>query len=300
MKHDFFGQLEARMSEMVQQAHRVNANWLGDYETLLKNQDKRPDLIQRSLLALDAPGNPANPTEGSAVEVSGSVVDQALLACNLRSPTEWEQRIMILRHSQEWWREFRSLKRMPPLVRKALSGVHKNLGTSNFMHGVDWHLFGHMIAANNPVANILVNENNRNLASLSAAMDEIPHEGEISEAHYERFLKCFLPLHESVSNPGIATTSRLLALKRPDVFMPVTSANRARLKQALNLKPSDFKLQGFRNLMVRIKQFHRIQYPQKFTLSSDEEIAEFSQMALLDAVFYKEKQKPEKKKPLRP
>jgi hypothetical protein len=77
--------------------------------------------------------------------------------------------------------------------------------------------FGNMApnwSFNNPI-----NDNN---ADISLALDEIPAQGEVLRHQYLRFMQRFLPAFQ---RSGIATATRLLAMKRPDRFICVNNQN---------------------------------------------------------------------------
>jgi hypothetical protein len=58
---------------------------------------------------------------------------------------------------------------------------------------------------------------------ISQALDEIPLFGEITEEHFNRYKERF---KEVFKGNSIASFSRLLAMKRPDIFYCITSANK--------------------------------------------------------------------------
>ncbi len=288
MNPDFMTQIEAHMDQMLEPARRVEVDWLKRYETLLKHQNHRPDRMQRSLVALDAPAHPLAPNGApqgdEGAEDSVSVVDRAMLACHLRSPTEWDQRLAILKQAQVWWTQYTHFSRMPVHVRQALAGTIKRMRDTP-ADGVDWHLFGHMREGRGPFRALLQQKDSEKLHLLSHALDAIPMQGAVTASHYQQFSERYRPLHGAVANPGISTVTRLLALKRPDVFMPITAANLSGMARCLGLRAQKPRLEDYGHTMAQLKNQFQIKPTDLIDLTTEEGIAGFSPMALLDAVL---------------
>jgi HKD family nuclease len=93
-----------------------------------------------------------------------------------------------------------------------------------------WGWFGNMQGAGYYYQAI-----NHNDPHLSAALDEIPLQGQISRSQYEAYLREFMKAFPKGGH-GIATASRLLALKRPDQFICLDSKNRHELCKDFGIK----------------------------------------------------------------
>src|SRR4051794_26315302 len=100
---------------------------------------------------------------------------------------------------------------MPDNARRGIAGIDRN-------DDFDWLWFGSMKGAG--YYKQAINQNNR---QLSGALDEIPLEGEVTRNHFERYLSLFRGAFERW---GIATATRLLAIKRPGYFVCLDSKNR--------------------------------------------------------------------------
>ena len=85
----------------------------------------------------------------------------------------------------------------------------------------DWAYFGSMKGAGMFKKHI-----NDNSELISKALDQIPLNGQITKTNYDNFLKYF-----QMELPGnyLATSTRLLAMKRPDIFICYDSKNNNRL-----------------------------------------------------------------------
>lgn len=73
--------------------------------------------------------------------------------------------------------------------------------------------------------------------NISLAIDSIPLEGDVTESHYERFIMYFRKAFPDFQELSGAT--RLLAMKRPDVFVCFNSKNRKKLCNDFGIKPSN-------------------------------------------------------------
>ncbi|MCF6437520.1 MULTISPECIES: hypothetical protein [Pseudoalteromonas] len=122
------------------------------------------------------------------------------------------------------------LKEMIVEDRLAFSGKHTtSLDTSVYNFDVEWFSSTKTAKGFHQL-----------LADLPGAFDEalahIPHEGEVSEQDYQRFVVAyFMAFNDSDEKPTLAPATRLLAMRRPDVFTPVTSSKLDPLCSALGI-----------------------------------------------------------------
>jgi hypothetical protein len=93
-----------------------------------------------------------------------------------------------------------------------------------------WSMFGTMEGAG--YYHQAVNEND---AHLSRALDKVPLEGVVSRSQYDEYLQEFTKAFPKGGH-GVATATRLLALKRPDQFVCFDSKNRPSICNDLGIK----------------------------------------------------------------
>ena len=142
-------------------------------------------------------------------------------------PDIFKERLAVLDRAKELFREYPHFSSMEDSDRKGIAGF---IGGKTCV--IDWFLFGSMLY---PKFKQEINNNNEH---ISLALDNIPLEGEITKTHYENFL-------EEIKNAfpdgglGIATASRLLTMKRPDVFICFDNKNRKKLCEEFGIKNSD-------------------------------------------------------------
>ncbi len=138
-----------------------------------------------------------------------------------------------------------------------LRGVHNAFETTDHFHQMNlsmrktiaglpaddynkhWGWFGSMQGAG--YYRQAVNSNNLH---ISKALDEIPANGPIVREHYDAYLAEFTKAFPNGGH-GIATASRLLALKRPDYFVCFDSKNKQDLCKDFGIKKSGMDYQRY-------------------------------------------------------
>ena len=147
---------------------------------------------------------------------------------------------------------------------------------------VDWGWFGSMKGAGDFKSLIL--DNNK---WISAALDYIPLTGELQEEQYANFIDCFIKAFARKSHKGgVATASRLLAMRRPDTFICINSQNRTLLGADLGFAHSTLDFD---------KYWYNVIEPimESIWWQSDRPSGEDGKLwdgraAMLDAIYYEE------------
>jgi HKD family nuclease len=158
-----------------------------------------------------------------------------------------ERRLAVLHKAGELFAAADTFASMGGAERKALSGYieAKERDATPGLGRLDWGWFGSMRGAG--VFKNRVNENDR---QLSAALDCIPSSGEVTSADFDRFAAKFQRAFKGSARTGrIAPASRLLAMKRPDCFVCVDSANVRGLAGSLGFAPTTV---DFANYWTRV------------------------------------------------
>jgi HKD family nuclease len=134
-----------------------------------------------------------------------------------------ERRLDVLEQARGFFGDHNQFDQMEGTTRKLIAGFSKT-------KTLDWGWFGSMKGAGN--FKKAINDNNK---LVSDALDEIPLHGEVTPHDYDRFLRLF---RRAFENTGIATATRLLALKRPDYFVCLDSKNRRKLCETFQISQS--------------------------------------------------------------
>lgn len=163
-------------------------------------------------------------------------------------------------------------------VRKGIAGLPS---TNTVIK--NWAWFGSMKGAGAFAGRI--NASNK---AFSLALDEIPLVGEVRREHYERFIAQYLKAYEN-GRDGLATATRLLAMKRPDVFLCVDKQNLAKLAQDVGIvSPGKLDYERYwEEVVERLMQSPWWQSPEPTDPLERE--AWHARAAMLDAIFYEAK-----------
>ncbi|MNQ86885.1 hypothetical protein D3C85_1020900 [compost metagenome] len=147
--------------------------------------------------------------------------------------------------------------------------------------GVDYGLFGSM-GASGTFANLVIEAP----TGLSHALDFIPLMGAVTQDDYDRYCKAFRAAFDQDGRVGgLPTATRLLAMKRPDAFVCIDSANRKDLCENFGVSPSTTNLENYWQRII--EPMHGDpwwRHPQPSN-AADAEIW-LGRAALLDAIYY--------------
>ena len=121
---------------------------------------------------------------------------------------------------------------------------------------------------------------NENSQSLDGALDNIPLTGLVNSGMFDAFVA-----HYQWEGSGVGTASRLLAMKRPDLFLCMESKNRAEVASAFNVTGSSLQtFDGYWALVLRIWKCPWWRTPQPHRTL--ERRIWNARVALLDSVYY--------------
>lgn len=145
-----------------------------------------------------------------------------------------EGRLNLLRTARDLFLS-KTFAAMSVHERKAIAGTYGK--TESRLGDLDWAWFGSMQGAG--VFKSLVLESPD---GLSAALDAIPQNGEVTREHFNRYIRQFdRAFLGKPRKGGVATASRLLALKRPDWFMAINEGNLAGISDAFGVARTRLK-----------------------------------------------------------
>jgi hypothetical protein len=135
-----------------------------------------------------------------------------------------DKRIAVLEEARRLFDTKGSLSRMSKPERQGVGGFGRE-------EDVPWGWFGSMFGAG--VFKKLMNANS---PGLSRGLDAIPMKGEVRREEYLRFIDAYVGAYPGRQRHGLATATRLLAMKRPDYFVCLDSENRNDLCKAFGIK----------------------------------------------------------------
>lgn len=193
----------------------------------------------------------------------------------LRLNQDIEERIRLLEIAQEHFEKQPVFSAMPALHRKQIGG-YISVGQE-----VNFRLFGNM---NNATAFKTIVNNSP--TGISRALDQIPIIGIVTKDQYNAFVKLFKEAVDGGNKYRSAT--RLLAMKRPDVFFGLTRANNLRLAEDFNIEGiTSMNLERYWDeIVVPISESDWKIHP-KPKNEMERKIAKYS-AAFMDAMYYVE------------
>ena len=157
--------------------------------------------------------------------------------------------LALLGTVQTWLSSGASFHDLSIQRRKAIAGViGRDDRNSAAELQQDWGWFGSMRGAGDFMNRIAENDE-----SLAMAFDVIPLRGEVSRADYDRFADLFVKAFENSDRTGgVATASRLLAMKRPDVFLCISNPNRTQASRQMGFAKTTLDLETYWDRVVEV------------------------------------------------
>ena len=187
-------------------------------------------------------------------------------------------RIRVIEIAKGLFAQVNHFKELDDNERKFIAGLPTTLKHS--IPGAEhWAFFGSMKGAG--MFSKLINDNSE---LISNALDEIPLNGTITKTHYDRFLEYY-----KLAFPGnyLATSTRLLAMKRPDVFICYDNKNNNALCKDFVITRNGMNHERYWNeIILRISDSNWYQKPNP--RNEIEKKICLARSAFLDSLYYKE------------
>lgn len=235
------------------------------YKTIWKNQ--RPKIKSLSGLygSEDNVGMPIH-----AVPVINMTWNEFVAKIQKENTHGLDRRLKVIAIAQELFSSVEHFSELEVDKRKFIAGAKTK-------YAVDSGYFGSMIGRGNYVHEIIANNKN-----ISISLDQIPLKGQITRSHYDNFINHFTRVF---SGNYIGVASRLLAMKRPDVFYCLTSKNQKRFCKDFNVSKKEIDYKGYwEHVIERIYDSEWWLNPS--TKSSQEQKISNARAAFLDAIYY--------------
>lgn len=150
-----------------------------------------------------------------------------------------DERLKVLDMARKLFTKVDSFKELSGDERKFIAGLKHNLKVDN---DVNSDFFGTMSGSG-----IFANRIKENDTNISNALDEIPLSGQITKTHYERFIESFKKSSDRILK---APASRLLAMKRPDVFVCIDGKNERALCDDFSIVRSGMNYERYWNEII--------------------------------------------------
>ena len=183
-----------------------------------------------------------------------------------------EDRCSFLARVQATFHSGHSFHDMDQDLRRMIAGLSSGLDRR-------WGWFGSMMGAGRFQTAV-----NGNDVHLSRALDEVPLDGPVLRAHYDGYIGEFVKAFPN-GRDGIATATRLLAMRRPDQFVCFDKMNRKGLCADVGISPSGMNYGRYWAEVVepvRDSPWWNSPQPRR----GPELSAWIGRAAMLDAIFY--------------
>jgi HKD family nuclease len=152
---------------------------------------------------------------------------------------DFMKRLVLLERARKLFALRQNFAAMEPNERKAIAGTNGSVEPR--LDDLEWGWFGTMFGHGD-----FMNLVNEKPEGLSVALDHIPLLGDTTKSQYEAFVADFRIAFKRKAHKGsYPVASRLLAMKRPDVFVAVNSQNRRGLCNALSAAHSTLDLDNY-------------------------------------------------------
>lgn len=192
--------------------------------------------------------------------------------------SSFAMRLSLVEAVREWFLKTSHFKDMDTATRKRVAGTTYESKTPQ-----DWLFFGSMKGAGN--FKKLIGDNN---LQLSEALDAIPLGGDVTRVEYDRFMDRFASAFEDMERgaEGLATATRLLAMKRPDQFVCLDRKNQRELCRAFGLSVAVDRDTYWDGLVARIRKC--VWWNSEPPSNPQERGVWQARAAFLDSLFYRE------------
>lgn len=190
----------------------------------------------------------------------------------------FEDRLAMLDQVASHFNSVRHFNDLPLQVRLGIAGLR-----STDIDHPEW--FGSMTGAGKFYSLM-----NASAPAFSIALDAIPLRGVVTKDQYDTFIREFIKGFPA-GRHGLGTATRLLSMKRPDVFLCVDAQNRGQLARDVGMVRAD-KLDYDRywpEVVERIQEAPWWNAP--MPIGGNETKAWNARAAMLDAIFYQAKKK---------
>ena len=186
----------------------------------------------------------------------------------------FENRLKVLELVQNIFKENESFETIDLEKRKFIAGIPNNLTVES---GIDWGFFGSMQGAGTFKKKIIENDK-----YIAKAINAIPISGQITKSHFLKFVENY---QKAFEGNFLGTATRLLTMKRPDVFVCLNNKNRKLLCKAFGIAQSGMNYEKYwEDIILRIYDSDWWSRPEPKN-RNEEKICK-TRAAFLDSLYY--------------
>lgn len=193
---------------------------------------------------------------------------------NVSKEEHFKNRLKAIDIIQNLFNSTNHFKNISDEDRKLIAGMPNK---SKLGKDIDWGIFGSMKGSGIFKNKIINNDEN-----ISLALDQIPLSGDITRFQYESFLKHF---KKAFSGNYIATSTRLLAMKRPDVFYCLTSKNQKKFCKDFGIPYSSINYDTYWENVIEVIRISEWYLNPQSKTQTEKKVCN-ARAAFLDALYY--------------
>lgn len=243
---------------------KLNADGLADYKVSRHKQQKAVKLASSGF-------KPWNPNKAIIDDMTWDEYITRVYKEEAKNKSAVETRIKLLNRCQNLFASVDKFNSLPYPDRACLAGYKGSFDVNP--DDIDCFFFGSTTKSTGFKHSI------KSEGKMSKAIDVIPLEGEITLSMYEDYCSYF------DGNP-LDSATRLLAVKRPDVFVCINSKNKDLLCNDFGIPKSRLNLKNYWDLIIcRIQDSNW--YNDNRKLKREERDIKKYQAAMLDSVYYR-------------
>lgn len=232
------------------------------------------------------PRDPVLPTDGAPWrQLTSSLVkmswDDYVRAVRSSRHHKFSERLSLLRACQQLFAGVSSFGDLSVREWQAIAAtIGENQRQEARLENYEWGWFGSMSGMGDFTSLVLSRD-----SRLGTAIDGIPRHGDVTQTQFERYCELFVEAFENSAHVGgVPTATRLLAMKRPDTFVCISSPNKAGLAKGLSFARTTLSLENYWQRVIepiRLSRWYNAPRP-------DGRNAELwdGRVAMLDAIYY--------------
>jgi len=284
---DIFSELREQIKDYAKAARKLTPELAEEYRAKYKRDAKDRSIHNPEL------GEPARDWRGLESPIATWTWKEYLEQINAHARVgidgnfaRLKNGLAVLDFARRRFARIGSFADLPAIDRKAIAGLIERMeiqGDQEKAESIGFGQFGSMRGAG--VFNKILTSDTL-VARIASALDEIPFHGQVTRQHYEKYAEKFVAGFEGEKRGGgLPTASRLLAMKRPDVFICVDGANKTRLAAHLDTKPNGLALDTYWKRVIEPILSSPWYGQQKPSGKRNGQIWE-GRVALLDIIYY--------------
>jgi hypothetical protein len=207
-----YKRLDATLDEFYKRGKQLSEKELVDYRAVWKRQIPKRSSLSGTYTPPDDQSQPESTPLETSVFTDNWATYFSKVQNDLHSTTQ--KRLAVLKEARRLFTHYEHFSDMPVDARKGIAGFREKVPP-------EWLNFGSM--KGHGYFKAAISQNNQ---IISKALDAIPSAGAVTKRDFGRFSGLFV---KAFPNPGTATATRLLAMKRPDFFVCLDDANKKKL-----------------------------------------------------------------------